>query len=149
MEYIEEELNRVISQKSLLDEIVDQSVLEFVDDIRKAIKDRWLLGDSVDGGAILNQFTGDGYSQKSYRVLKLHMNPKAGGGVDLTFTGSLGDKIIAIKNGSNDYEIISEDSKYNEIGSKYGFDEIGLTNDETLYFMKRIEESINVKLLNL
>jgi hypothetical protein len=43
--------------------------------------------------------------------------------VDLTLTGSLGNKIEIIKSGSGDYEIISTDSKYNAIGNKYGFDE--------------------------
>lgn len=149
MEYIEEELNRVINQKTIFDDIIDQSVLEEVDAIRQTIKDRWLEGNSVDGGKITNKATGKGYSQLSYKNLKLLINPKADGNVDLTMTGSLGDKIVIIGTTSGDHEIVSEDAKYFELGSKYGFDEIGLTNDETIYFMKRIEASINVKLLNI
>lgn len=148
MEYIEEEYNRIINQKAYFDDIIEQSIGELTDNIRKTIKDRWLSGNSVNGGRITNKATGGGYSSLSYKSLKIQINPKAGGGVDLTFTGALGDGITVVKS-NDDYEIISEDSKYYEIGIKYGFDEFGLSEEETIFYMKLLEDSINVKLLNL
>ena len=149
MEYIEEELLRVLDQKLIFEEVIDQSVRDLSDLLRKTIKERWLEGYSVDGGIIMNQFTGEaGYAQKWYEKLKISKNPRAGGSVDLTLTGRLGDKIIAIKLGSGDYEIISEDSKYMSIGSKYGFDEFGLTDSEMSTFMAMLENSVVDKLLN-
>lgn len=149
MEYTEEEYNRVISQKSIFDDIVLQSVNEVKDNIRETIKIRWSEGESVNGGKILNKSTGKGYSQLAYKNMKLMKNPKASGDVDLTLTGALGDAITLIATTSGDYEIISEDSKYLEIGNKYGFDEFGLNNEEMIFYMKLLEDSINNKLLNL
>lgn len=148
MEYIEEEYNRIINQKAIFDDIIEQSVIEIADYIRKTIKGRWSSGYSVNGGKITNKATGGGYSSKSYKNLKIQMNPKAGGGVDLTFTGALGDGINVVKS-NNDYEIISEDSKFYEIGTKYGFDEFGLSEAETIFYMNILEVKINTKLLNL
>jgi len=148
MEYIEEEFFRVLKEENTFQDIIDSSVNELKDDIRRTIKERWLDGISANGGKIINKATGKGYSQLSYKALKLSLNPKASGDVDLTLTGSLGDRITIIKTESNDHEIISEDSKYLEIGNKYGFDEFGLSNDETIFYMKLLEEFIEVKLNN-
>ena len=146
MEYTEFELEYARNQRSRLEDIMYSSVMELEDEIRKTIKDRWKRGESVSGGNITNKKTGSGYSQLSYKALKLMINPSAGGNVDLTYTGILGDKIELIKNGNGDYEIISTDSKYEEIGDKYGFDEIGLSPNEMQYFMKKLEDKLNLKL---
>lgn len=149
MEYTEEEFNRISYQKSIFDNIILQSVDEIRENIKNTIKDRWLNGGSVNGGKIKNLNTGGGYSQLSYKNMKLVKNPKAAGDVDLTLTGALGDAITLIKTESNDFEIISNDTKYLEIGNKYGFDEFGLTAEETIFYMKLLEDLINNKLFNL
>lgn len=147
MEYIEFELNRVKNQRKSIDDIIDSCIMQLEDDIREVIKKRWLNSESVNGGNITNKASGDsGYARLSYKNLKLKKNPSAGGKVDLTFTGSLGDKIVIVKNSSGDYEIMSNDSKYETIGKMYGFDEFGLSSLEKLNFMKKLENSINNKL---
>ena len=143
MEYIEQELQEQRSNKNVFETVIDLSVLDLKDDIRKAIKERWLKGEGVNGGKIGT------YYNLSYKGLKLLKNPNAGGNVDLTFTGALGDNITLIKDIFNNYEIISTDSKYNKLGKKYGFDEFGLSDSETVAFMRILEIIISTKLNNL
>lgn len=149
MEYIEFELNKVNIQKSMLIDIVSNSVLDVTGDVRKLIKKRWLRGESVNGGKILNRSNGLGYASFTYRNLKLLKNPGADGYVDLTLTGSLGDNIYIKFISDGEHEILSSDSKYNEIGNKYGFDEFGLNNDEYDFILKLIADKINNSINNL
>ena len=127
----------------MFEAIIDSSVLEVKDDIRRVIKSRWLSGESVNGGKI-----GE-YHSLSYKKLKLLKNPGAGGTVDLTLTGSLGDNITLIKDLFNNFEIISTDSKYMQLGKKYGFDEFGLSDAQTIAFMRVLEVIITRKLNNI
>lgn len=147
MEYIDYELEYVKNQRNLLDDIIETCIMDLEDEIRKTIKARWLKSESVDGGNITNKRTGNsGYAQLSYKALKISKNPSAGGNVDLTLTGSLGDKIQIVKSGNGNHEIISTDSKYEEIGAIYGFDEFGLNDQEMNYFMKILEDKVNLKM---
>lgn len=147
MEYIEYELLRIREQKKNFGDIILSCVQELENDIRKAIKKRWLKAESVNGGSITNQSTGNsGYARLSYKKLKLEKNPASGGKIDLTFSGALGDKIEIIKSSNGNFEIISTDPKYYKIGDMYGFDEFGLSDDEMSYFMKLLEDKINTKL---
>lgn len=147
MEYIDYELEYIRSQKKLVENVITNSVMELEDEIRETIKRRWLRSESVDGGNITNKDSGSSaYVRLSYKALKLMINPSGGGRIDLTLTGSLGDKIKIVPIGSGDFEIISTDSKYGEIGKVYGFDEFGLNEQEKQYFMKKLEEKINLKL---
>jgi hypothetical protein len=143
MEYTEIELALVRNQKEAFTVVIDIAVTEMKDQIREAIKERWLRSDSVNGGKI-----GDYYSL-SYKSLKLLKNPSGGGNVDLTQTGSLGDNIDIIMGATGNYEIISTDSKYLAIGAKYGFDEFGLTAGETTHFMALLEMNIINRIKNL
>lgn len=137
MEYTEEELEFVRKQKNNLSQLMIDSVYDVENLIRDTIKKRWLRGESVNGGIIKNKNTGLGYSSLKYKNLKLVKNPSAGGNVDLTFTGALGDRIEVIINGDN-FEIISTDSKYLEISLKYGEDEFGLNNEEKEYIFDKL-----------
>lgn len=86
------------------------------------------MGESVLGG-----FIGDYSSSqmgRDYRAYKMSINPRAKGQVDLTLTGALGDGLTIKKITQTDFKIFSVDEKYNKIGSKYGFDEFGLTDLE-------------------
>jgi len=145
MEYIEEQLNLAYKQKEYFLVIIEDSVNELKPFIRELIKARWLRGESVDGGKIINQSTGLGYSL-SYKALKLSMGRD--GDVDLTLTGALGDSIqIVVTNGN--HEIISTDSKYFAIGTKYGFKEFGLNNQEYIVVMDKLGLIISEKITNL
>lgn len=147
MEYTEFELQRVRSQKSSFSGIVRSCLLELEDDIRDTIKDRWLSSTSVNGGKITNKKTGSSsYARLSYKNLKLLKNPGGDGNVDLTFSGSLGDKIKLVPYNNGDFMIISQDPKYETIGKMYGFDEFGLSAKEMQHFMKILETKINQKL---
>lgn len=146
MEYTEYELNYAIEYKNIFDSIIGSSVLELESELVNIIKKRWKSGRSVDGGRITNQESGGGYSRLSYKNLKLQINPSAGGNVDLTLTGSLGDNLHTVKLDSGSYEIVSSDSKYMTIGSMYGFDEFGLDEGEMIYFMNKLEVIITNKL---
>ncbi len=137
MEYTEEELEFVRKQKNNLSQLMIDSVYEVEYIIRDLIKKRWIRGESVNGGVIKNKNTGLGYSSLKYKNLKLIKNPSAGGNVDLTFTGALGDRIEVIINGDN-FEIISTDSKYLEISLKYGEDEFGLNNEEKEFIFDKL-----------
>lgn len=147
MEYTEFELRRVRSQKASFTSIIRTCLLELEDDIRDTIKDRWLTSTSVSGGKIANKKNGSSsYARLSYENLKLKKNPSGGGNIDLTFSGSLGDKIKIVPVGNGDYEIISKDSKYEVIGKMYGFEEFGLSQTEMFHFMKILELKINEKI---
>lgn len=149
MEYIEEELDYTIKQKDIFLNIIEECVFEIKDYVRKLIKERWLKGESVNGGKIINQDTGGGYASLKYESLKLLKNPTAGGNIDLTLTGSLGDKIDIVISTNSDYEIISTDSKYFTIGTKFGFEEFGLNAEEKVIIMNKLEQRIIDKINNL
>lgn len=146
MEYIDEELEYAMSNINNFVSVIDACVLEIKNSIRETIKERWLRGDSANGGKIVNQQTGLGYASLSYKNLKLLKNPGADGNVDLTFTGALGDAIDLQLTSSGDYMIISTDSKYMQIGFKYGFDEFGLSEQENMFYMDLLSELITNKL---
>jgi hypothetical protein len=149
MEYTELELEYVKKQKSIFVEIVENAVIEIKEEVRQLIKTRWLTGTSVNGGLIKNKQTGGGYASLKYKRLKILKNPIAGGNIDLTFTGALGDKIDITITQNGNYEIVSLDSKYNEIGNKYGFDEFGLTVKQKVLITNKLERLIFSKIENL
>ena len=109
--------------------------------ITEKIVKRWEFGRGVNGGKI-----GD-YRSSEYKIFKVSKNPRAGGFVDLILTGSLSEKII-IQPIGDIFEIKSLDSKFNQIGQKYGFEQFNLTSSETkeliqdLYY-KVMEEYTN------
>lgn len=119
-------------QKDLKDNTSQSSISKLVGDLIiinspnmiNAVKARWLIGKSVDGGII-----GE-YKNDDYRAYKMYLNPKAGGNVDLTLTGSLSENITIKKVSESTYQIFSTDEKYGKIGKKYGFEEFGLTDEE-------------------
>lgn len=142
MEYTDEALEFNMLTRKSFPELVRRNMYEVKNKVREIIKERWLSGQSVYGGNITNQLTGLGYSNPLYAKLKLSKNPRAGGHVDLTFTGSLGDKITLQEVSGGDYMIVSTDSKYDMIGSKYGYEEFGLTPEETEKVLDILEDII-------
>ena len=114
-------------------------------EIRTMIKNRWTLGKKPDGTRI------GYYSQSStfevnikagfkrYSPFKHDLNPFAGDGVvDLTLTGSLGNKIELFNEGYK-IEIYSSDLKYDEIVEHYGIENFNLTPLETELLIDEIQ----------
>lgn len=128
--------------------IVQSCVKEIQDDILKTVRERWAKGLSVDGGEITDVMTGKGYANPAYKAIKFAKNPKAGGKVDLTLTGDLGDNLELIHIGGGRFEIISTDKKYTDIGKKYGFKEFQLSKGEIEHFTNKLESLILEKIKN-
>lgn len=109
--------------------------------IIREVKSRWLLGESVFGGAIggkLSSANFGEYRSSEYKAFKISYNPQASGRVDLTLTGALGAGLNVKKNSSTIFQVLSADSKYSEIGNKYGFEEFGLSDSEWITMQDEI-----------
>lgn len=102
-----------------------------VDGIRR----RWAFGKDVNGGIIGK------YRNKDYEAFKVSTNSRAGGNVDLTLTGALGQGLTIRKAGDKKYEIFSTDYKYERIAIKYGIEQFNLDSQQQeelfdmLYYM--------------
>lgn len=112
--------------------MVDELILTNSGIIIRHVKNRWLQGESVHGGIIAT------YRWEDYRQYKQMLNPKAGGTVDLTLTGALGNGLAIKKAGNRQYQIYSVDRKYQKIGQKYGFEEFGLTPEQEYEYFEQL-----------
>lgn len=104
-------------------------------EIREFIKSRWKLGKRPDGDII------GLYRDSNYQIFKSNMNSLSGGTVDLTLTGSLGDRIKVILQ-SKGIEIISTDSKFDEIYTKYGIDNFNITEEQENKLLDEIMKEV-------
>jgi hypothetical protein len=107
--------------------------------IVEGIRRRWSFGKDVNGG-IIGEYSKSGLGQE-YKAFKVSTNPRAGGNVDLTLTGALGNGLTIRKSGSKSYEIFSTDNKFKKISDKYGIEQFNLDSQQQeelfdmLYFM--------------
>jgi hypothetical protein len=108
--------------------------------IIRQVRSRWLIGESAVGGFI-GKYSSSPLGQ-DYKAYKMSLNPSAGGHVDLTLTGALGEGLTVKKQSQEEFLVYSTDSKYDEIGSKYGFEEFGLTDLEWYEFQQEIMEVV-------
>ena len=105
------------------------------ENIVEGIRRRWAFGKDVNDG-IIGQ-----YQNPDYQAFKVSTNPRAGGNVDLTLTGALGQGLTIRKKGDKQYEIFSTDYKFKRITDKYGIEQFNLDQQQTeelfdmLYFM--------------
>jgi len=129
--YLDDIVLRIETEKRKTAQLLDGMIQLNFPNIQSDILRRWSFGQSVDGGIIGTYFSDE------YRQYKIELNPLAGGNVDLTLTGSLGEKLNIKKIGKN-YQIFSEDEKYEKIGKKYGFEEFGLTEEERYLFFEEL-----------
>jgi len=129
--YLDDIVLRIETEKRKTAQLLDGMIQLNFPNIQSDILRRWSFGKSVDGGIIGTYFSDE------YRQYKIELNPLAGGNVDLTLTGSLGEKLNIKKIGKN-YQIFSEDEKYEKIGKKYGFEEFGLTEEERYLFFEEL-----------
>ena len=102
------------------------------------VRTRWLFGKDPNGDIIGT------YQSRTYRAFKVVANSKAGGLVDLTLTGSLGNKLKVKKKGSLNYEIFSTDSKYEMIADKYGIEQFNLSQDQ----QKQLFDELYIEAIN-
>lgn len=122
--------------------MVSFEMMEYEDEVRKWIKERWLLGDRPDGSII------GVYRSSDYAMFKQSINPKAGGDVDLTLTESLGDRIQMLPKSKAMFEIISTDSKYSEIVAKYGDVNFNLSPEKLEILFEMVGNMIINKVLS-
>ena len=122
MSYLDNYINNFKKEtnKSTVSHLIFDLIILNTPNISRDVRRRWLIGESIDGGVIGT------YASDEYASFKARINPLANGNVDLTLTGSLGEKIQVRKVSGNKFEIFSTDKKYKKIGEKYGFEEFGL-----------------------
>src|SRR5690606_4038083 len=104
-------------------------------EIRQLIKSRWKLGKRPDGSLI------GFYRDVDYAIFKQQINSVAGGDVDLTLTGSLGDRIKVILQ-SKGIEIYSDDWKFEQISTKYGIDNFNITEEQENKLLDEIMKEV-------
>lgn len=132
MDYITKVKQKAKSQQKESTQIVANLLIKKEGEIFSKTKKRWLLGKSVFGGEIGQ------YRNSSYRAFKLSINSLASGSVDLTLTGALGKGLNLEKKTETQFRLFSTDSKYNSIGSKYGYEEFGITEIEWMQLQQDI-----------
>ena len=94
------------------------------ENIVEGIRRRWSFGKDVNDG-IIGQ-----YQNPDYQAFKVYSNPNAGGTVDLTLTGDLGQGLTIRKKGDKQYEIFSTDYKFKRIADKYGIEQFNLDQQQ-------------------
>lgn len=99
----------------------------YENDIRELIKKRWKTGKKPNGNVI------GIYRSVDYALFKKQKSDAPFRVVDLTLTGSLGNKIqVELFNAQKGiFEIYSTDVKFQSIVEKYGLDNFNLTEIET------------------
>lgn len=106
--------------------LFDKLFEQYLPKIKKLIKDRWLLGKKPNGD-LIGFYASDTYERYKY----FEISDKAGyGKIDLTLTGSLGDKIDISIIDAGEYEIFSRDNKYDEIVENFGEYNFNITDKE-------------------
>ena len=125
MEY-QKMLQRAEREKQTLPQLIGTLIIFNSENIVEGIRRRWAFGKDVNDGSILNKKTGGGYQSSEYKAFKVYSNPKAGGSVDLTLTGALGNALTIRKKGTKQYEIFSTDYKFKRIADKYGIEQFNL-----------------------
>jgi hypothetical protein len=132
MNYLETYQKEVQTQANTAKTFVANMILLNSGNIINEVRRRWMLGNSVDGGIIGT------YASSEYKAFKIAMNPQAKGNVDLHLTGSLAENLTVKKAGDVLFEIYSTDSKFQSIGKKYGFEEFGLSDEQTTELFNEI-----------
>lgn len=111
-------------EKNRIPQTIETTILFNSNNITEQIRGRWKFGKSVDGGIIGK------YRNNNYEAFKVSLNSSAGGNVDLTLTGSLGSNLVIRRKGQLQYEIISNDWKFEHIATKYGVEEFNLDAEQ-------------------
>jgi len=99
--------------------------------IRNLKRDEFESGLNPDGSAI-----SPAYRSESYKAFKQSKNPKAGGQVDLIFTGAFVNQLFQKSLGNSKFIFDSQDEKTSMLGGKYGKRIFGLNKETFLELQK-------------
>lgn len=129
MNYLSEISSKLKSVQLSIDGVIEAEMFNNEEQIKKWIRERWLLGLDVNGDAI-GIYSKSDYGAE-YAFFKNKINPLAGlGNVDLTYSGLMG-KSIQIKGFSKaEFEVFSTVSYYDDIVQKYGEVNFNITEAE-------------------
>ena len=120
----QQQLQRAKKEKALIPQTLGTLIIFNSETIVNDIRTRWLFGKSP-----ANDIIGE-YRSGEYKMFKVSKNPRAGGNVDLTLTGSLGNKLTIFKQGNLTYRIESTDDKFKKISEKYGLEQFNLSIEQ-------------------
>src|SRR5690606_30312239 len=139
--FLDSYIDKMEKAKNSLEDNILSMIVDRESEIRRLIKSRWLLGKRPDGDII------GVYRDYSYQLFKSNKNSLAGGTVDLTLTGDLGDRIKTVLE-SKGIEVISTDEKFTEISDKYGLDNFNITEEEEKVLLDSIMSELTIKIFN-
>ena len=121
-------LQRAKKEKALIPQTLGTLIIFNSENIVDDIRTRWLFGKSPTNN-IIGKYSNSQLGRE-YQAFKVSKNPRAGGNVDLTLTGSLGQKLTIFKQGNLTYRIESTDSKFEKIADKYGLEQFNLSLEQ-------------------
>lgn len=110
--------------------------------------------DEFEQGDIYGNYTTSRYKNAEYGNMKYQQNPRAGGNVDLIYTGAFLESFKLNKPKQNKYMFGATDKKRNKLVEKYGIDIMGLNQDDfdkfqieviRPKFIKKLQSIINKK----
>lgn len=127
MNYASEIQKKLKNETQNISKYFADNFYTFEADIRELIKKRWKTGKKPNGGVI------GIYKSVDYALFKKQKSDAPFRVVDLTLTGSLGNKIeVELFNAEKGiFEVYSTDIKFQSIVYKYGLDNFNLTEIET------------------
>lgn len=105
-----------------LDKLVMDTIMDHKQDITDLNRKQLKYGRKSDGERVGK------YRSREYKLMKIDMNPLAGGYVDLTLTGDFTNMLTLRRDSDKVAEIFSEDEKATMLKAKYGDDIYGLTD---------------------
>lgn len=103
-----------------LDKSVMDTVMQHSQDITDLNRKQLKYGRKSDGERV------GVYRSREYKLMKIEMNPLAGGYVDLTLTGDFTNMLTLRRDSDKVAEIYSADEKATMLKEKYGNDIYGL-----------------------
>lgn len=139
--FLDSYINKLEKAKNNVESDVLSLLIDNESEIRDMIKQRWLLGKRPDGDII------GVYRDGLYQVFKSGLNNRAGGTVDLTLTGDLGNRIKTTLERKG-IEIMSTDEKFNDISEKYGLDNFNITEQEENELLDGIMAEVVTNIFN-
>lgn len=138
---LRQNLTREASQQTLLN-LIDEQVKANEETFAESIKARWKTGKDPQGGEI------GSYLNSSYKRMKQAINPSAGGSVDLTLSGRMGNELAINEFASLRYGIGSQVSYFSYVVDRYGLRQFNITEEEKQAFINNAWAIITLQVLN-
>lgn len=115
-----------------LQEIVSEEIIKDEQTVKLLKEQDFIEGDIYGTGVDV------AYRSPNYSILKERMNPKAGGAVDLIFTGQFVDAMYLLKPKNGKYKFGNTDRKRNILKEMYGENIFGLNQNVFEKYQKEI-----------